>query len=140
MQDIYFKEGDKVSHQAHGNGVVKSADNISVVVEFIEYYKNTVTGRIIRFQSDGRSAIDDKYPTLLQGHDRFDPQPNNPIFEPKYGELVWAKVNDCWCVYYYDKPHESINGRYEVKTDPQHTKGFYLASEIRPFKGEIPNH
>jgi len=134
MQDIYFKEGDKVCCQWQGNGIIKE------IAEDGTYpVKADFNGAIEGFTLDGRCQVGERYPSLLQGHDRFIKEPNKPIFEPKYGELVWAKVNDCWCVYYYDKPHESINGHYEVKIDPQHTKGFYLASQIRPFKGEIPN-
>jgi len=139
MQEIFFKEGDKVSHQAHGNGVVKSADNISVVVEFTEYYKNTVTGRIIRFQTDGRSAIEDIYPTLLQGHDRFNPQPNKPIFEPKQGDMVWAKVNGIWNVAPYEYIHDSVYKEAIPSQAFSNSTSYFIASEIRPFKGEIPS-
>jgi len=135
MQEIYFRNGDKVSHQGFGNGTVISTNNgnknYAMSVQFGDEKRN--------FTLDGKYIDNDLYPSLFQGHDRFIKEPNKPIFEPKYGELVWAKVNGCWCVYYYSGEHVTLPSNWVVKTDPKHTKGGYLATEIRPFKGEIPN-
>jgi len=138
MQDIYFKEGDLVSCQRFGNGVVLSIDTDTIhglVVSFPNDYQH-------RFTSEGKDNKADKYPSLLQGHDRFIAEPNKPIFEPKYGELVWAKVCQSWIAAYYHK-YKDEDSVYLVffglTSDPLVQVRNLSATEIRPFKGEIPN-
>jgi hypothetical protein len=127
--ELFFKEGDFVSHQGFGNGVVISLAGENkyypVVVDF-NGYKSI-------FSLHGKQTPDQLYPSLLQGHDRFNPQPNTPIFQPQKGELVWANVCWGWCVL----PYSYYNSELKV-----HLVGsdvaYCEAPNIRPFKGEIP--
>jgi len=136
--EIYFKEGDLVSCQRFGNGVVigiEPNNDYPVRAEF-------KSGTILRYTNDGKDCKSDTYPSLLQGHNRFDPNPNKPIFEPKYGELVWAKVCQSWIAAYYHK-YKDEDSVYLVffglTNDPLVQVRNLSATEIRPFKGEIPN-
>jgi len=136
MQDIYFKEGDLVSHQGLGNGVVTTTSNSDENFPIVAQFSN---GLLASFTIDGKSSCRHEYPSLLQGHDRFIAQPNKPIFEPKQGELVWGKYLDNWVVVYFIGYTD--NKQPKVCVNPVFQKGFviYCCSEIRPFKGEIPN-
>lgn len=129
--EIYFKEGDKVSHQGFGNGVVVSLNGENnyypVIVEFEGYGKK-------EFSIQGGQSYNQPYPSLLQGHDRFIAQPNKPIFEPKQGDLVWAKHAGDWSVVYYQK-----EGFCGVNKNESLNHLLFQSTEIRPFKGEIPN-
>lgn len=139
MQDIYFKEGDLVSHQGLGNGTVISTNSRQSPNYSIEANFN---GTIEYFTHDGKFHFTHEYPSLLQGHDRFTTQPNKPIFEPKYGELVWAKVCQSWIAAYYHK-YKDEDSVYLVffglTSDPLVQVRNLSATEIRPFKGEVPN-
>jgi len=136
MQDIYFKEGDKVSHQAYGNGIVKFTNYVPnsserpVTVDFDAYEP------LRRFLADGRESENNLYPSLFQGHDRFNPQPNKPIFEPKQGDLVWAKFDDSWFVGYFLEFDQFNIPLIGIR---KNTAVTCRATQIRPFKGEIPN-
>jgi len=67
MQDIYFKEGDKVSHQGLGNGVVTKIEGNNN-----HYPLYAVFNGVERmFTIDGKIYLEDLYPSLFQGHDRF---------------------------------------------------------------------
>ena len=132
--EIYFKEGDKVSHQAYGNGIVKYTNYVKnsserpVTVDFDTYEP------LRSFLADGRENEGNLYPSLFQGHDRFNPNPNKPIFEPKQGDMVWAKHAGDWTVVYYQK-----EGFCGVNKNESLNHLLFQATEIRPFKGEIPN-
>jgi len=129
--EIYFKEGDLVSCQGLGNGVVTKIEGNK------EYYPLLAkfSGMERSFTIDGRIYLEDLYPSLFQGHNRFDPSPNKPIFEPKQGELVWAKVKGTWVALKYF----TIDTFHLVRIVSLPNGDNIQASEIRPFKGEIPN-
>ncbi len=136
---FFFKEGDLVSHQGLGNGTVKDTDRKNEDYPIAVTFEN---GDSKIFTREGKYFLSDLYPSLLQGHNRFDPKPNKPIFEPKYGELVWAKVCQSWIAAYYHK-YKDEDSVYLVffglTSDPLVQVRNLSASEIRPFKGEIPN-
>jgi len=134
MQNIYFKEGDLVSHQGLGNGVVTTTSNSDENFPIVAQFSN---GLLASFTIDGKSSCRHEYPSLLQGHDRFNPQPNKPIFEPKQGELVWAKFLNKWFVGYYKWKDTALKPVICINDDDESLE--FYCSEIRPFKGEIPN-
>jgi hypothetical protein len=136
--EIYFKEGDLASEQGLGNATIigfRDHPDYPVMAKF-------QCGTIGYFTHDGKYAKDCPYPSLLQGHNRFDPNPNKPIFEPKYGELVWAKVCNSWIAAYYHKYKLEDNLHlvfFGLSSDPLVQVRNLSATEIRSFKGEIPN-
>jgi len=131
--EVFFKEGDLVSHQGLGNGTVISINNSSksypISVQFSDEKRN--------FTLDGKYIDNDLFPSLLQGHNRFIAQPNKPIFEPKEGDMVWGKFLGSWFVGYYKWKDTALKPVVCISTEDD-TLEFHC-SEIRPFKGEIPN-
>lgn len=133
--EIYFKEGDLVSHQGLGNGVVTTISNSDENFPIVAQFSNSL---LASFTIDGKSSCRHEYPSLLQGHDRFIAQPNNPIFEPKRGDLVWAKFDANWIAVYFQ--HQNPNSSdFFISISKDKDFEQYVVHEIRPFKGEIPN-
>lgn len=84
---MYFKVGQKVSHQSFGNGVIIDItpnDDYSLKVEFEEYDDTW-------FTIDGKESVGDPHPSLSQ--EPHAPLVYKEICEFEDGEWVWCKDN-----------------------------------------------
>lgn len=84
---MYFKIGQKVSHQAYGNGVVEEfieSDTYPLRVRFKDFDNDIVT-----FMIDGKESIDDPHSSLSQ--EPHVPLVYKEISEFEDGEWVWCK-------------------------------------------------
>jgi hypothetical protein len=120
----YYYVGQKVSHQAFGDGVVTSISELievttPVIVKFGENYKS--------FTIDGRYKKEE-FPSLSQ-------KPHVPLeleevvtFEK--GELVWVRNGDIWDARYYSH----FNGKNHYYFSNQRKEGNdYTVTEVRKF-------
>ncbi len=125
----YYYVGQKVSHQAFGDGEVIKIDDILESPIFVKF-----SSGVIRFYKDGKYLDSDEFPSLSQ-------QPHVPLKLKlketfKKHERVWVKgiVNQTWqCCYYCRQSGE----KHYVFFGQETSGGTWDVLEIRKFS-DIP--
>ena len=129
---MYYYVGQKVSHQAYGNGKVAKIyeGGIQIYPVIVDFESRDS----FSFTIDGKHEIEDKFPSLSQ-------QPHVPlelkeIITFEKGELVWVKVkgNPDWDARYYSHQDERQYMCFDYQKQEGSASGWH---EIRKFS-DIP--